>query len=545
VLINPSLGKFNVTVKGGLVPKSYFDRKIAMPFLVLLFFNILGNNPVDPYGKVLLLLGNDSGQALTAARSFASGDFTHSGDTALLSASKAFSPVAPFSAPRWHSYERRGGPGPGDAPVIASPPSEDLIPPKGTTAQQDTDQALGELIERKSSRWDSAFIAPGKQQGERQEIESEINAVQSRNTPFFGAGTVVTSRSGTVGFDRAITEQGNVSGSFMLGESLRVGVDFKPTFIYSGQPAPTTSLPFGTLGQGATIASLSAAGAAGDLQISTQNFGAMLGMTPQGFWMRNFEAGLRWKILGGPFTVQFNRSAITDALLSYSGTYDPGTGLVWGGVMATGAQVAGNWGGGNSGIYTQFGYDWIDGHNVANNNRISGTAGTYWKMMERPQGRLTVGMNLTGIHYDQNLRYFTLGQGGYFSPQSHFLFNVPIRWVGRWERMEYSLAGSLGMQFFSEDATPYYPLLSPTLANPSYPGQSKTGANYNLEFKMGYRMAPNWYIGAYANANNTADYSSQSVGFNVRYLMMQSPGSNDLQINSIPDWKGVQFFRRQ
>jgi tetratricopeptide (TPR) repeat protein len=432
-----------------------------------------------------------------------------------------------------------------DAPAPTSPPSENLIPPKSTTAQQDTDQALGELIERKSSRWDSAFIAPGKQQGERQEIESEINAVQSRNTPFFGAGTVVTSRSGTVGFDRAITEQGNVSGSFMLGESLRVGVDFKPTFIYSGQPAPTTSLPFGTLGQGATIASQSAAGAAGDVQISTQNFGAMLGMTPQGFWVRNFEAGLRWKILGGPITVQFNRSAITDTLLSYSGTYDPGTGYVWGGVMATGAQVAGNWGGGNSGIYTQFGYDWIDGHNVANNNRISGTAGTYWKVMERPQGRLSVGMNLTGMHYDQNLRYFTLGQGGYFSPQSYFLFNVPIRWVGRWERMEYSIAGSLGMQFFSEDATPYYPLLSPTLANPSYLGQSKTGANYNLEFKMGYRMAPNWYIGAYVNANNTADYSSQSVGFNVRYLMMQSPSSNDLHINSIPDWKGVQFFRLQ
>jgi len=67
------------------------------------------NNPADPYGKVLLLLGNDSGQALTAARSFASGDFTHSGDTALLSASKTFAPVALYSAPRWHSNERPGG----------------------------------------------------------------------------------------------------------------------------------------------------------------------------------------------------------------------------------------------------------------------------------------------------------------------------------------------------------------------------------------------------------------------------------------------------
>jgi len=41
-LINPKLGKFNVTAKGGIVKRSFFDVKIAQPFLVLLFFNVLG-----------------------------------------------------------------------------------------------------------------------------------------------------------------------------------------------------------------------------------------------------------------------------------------------------------------------------------------------------------------------------------------------------------------------------------------------------------------------------------------------------------------------
>ncbi len=41
-LINPKLGKFNVTAKGGVVKRSFFDVKIAQPFLVLLFFNFLG-----------------------------------------------------------------------------------------------------------------------------------------------------------------------------------------------------------------------------------------------------------------------------------------------------------------------------------------------------------------------------------------------------------------------------------------------------------------------------------------------------------------------
>lgn len=41
-LINPRLGKFNVTSKGGIIRRSYFDRRIALPFLFLLALNIAG-----------------------------------------------------------------------------------------------------------------------------------------------------------------------------------------------------------------------------------------------------------------------------------------------------------------------------------------------------------------------------------------------------------------------------------------------------------------------------------------------------------------------
>jgi cellulose synthase (UDP-forming) len=41
-LINPKLGSFNVTSKGGVVNRSFFDSRIALPFLVLLFFNFVG-----------------------------------------------------------------------------------------------------------------------------------------------------------------------------------------------------------------------------------------------------------------------------------------------------------------------------------------------------------------------------------------------------------------------------------------------------------------------------------------------------------------------
>ena len=41
-LINPRLGSFNVTAKGGVVNRSFFDTRIAQPFLVMLILNFLG-----------------------------------------------------------------------------------------------------------------------------------------------------------------------------------------------------------------------------------------------------------------------------------------------------------------------------------------------------------------------------------------------------------------------------------------------------------------------------------------------------------------------
>jgi len=41
-LINPKLGSFNVTAKGGVVNRSFFDTRIAQPFLLMLFLNFCG-----------------------------------------------------------------------------------------------------------------------------------------------------------------------------------------------------------------------------------------------------------------------------------------------------------------------------------------------------------------------------------------------------------------------------------------------------------------------------------------------------------------------
>lgn len=41
-MVNPKLGKFNVTAKGGVTDKSYFDWKMARPYIIVLILNMIG-----------------------------------------------------------------------------------------------------------------------------------------------------------------------------------------------------------------------------------------------------------------------------------------------------------------------------------------------------------------------------------------------------------------------------------------------------------------------------------------------------------------------
>ncbi|MDV3469627.1 UDP-forming cellulose synthase catalytic subunit [Stenotrophomonas sp. C3(2023)] len=60
-VINPKLGKFNVTAKGGLVEQSYFDAQIARPYLLLLLLNLAGVIT----GIVRLVMADTSGETNT------------------------------------------------------------------------------------------------------------------------------------------------------------------------------------------------------------------------------------------------------------------------------------------------------------------------------------------------------------------------------------------------------------------------------------------------------------------------------------------------
>jgi hypothetical protein len=142
------------------------------------------------------------------------------------------------------------------------------------------------------------------------------------------------------------------------------------------------------------------------------------------------------------------------------------------------------------------------------------------------------------MHYAHNLRYFTYGQGGYFSPEAYFLAAMPLSWTGHYGTdLHYTVTASVGAQSFQENSEPYFPLdaqLQAAFHDPLVPVTASVGINYDLQSEMAYRIQDHWYVGGFLAFNNTRDYLSQSVGFFVRYLFRPQPDSETGPIGAFP-----------
>ena len=405
---------------------------------------------------------------------------------------------------------------------------EDLLPSAPTTT-------LAALLEPRTS-------APSTPESDK--IADRIQAMESRNSPYLGIGGGIVSRGGQAGFERMMLQESTLESSTVPIGGLRASIIAKSVFADATAPDGQSLYRFGMLPQGDTFEAPSANGFGAEAQLSGNNFGLRFGSTPRGFAVRNVIGGFRFRPAGGPITLTFDRDSVKDTILSYAGTQDPMSHRVWGGVIANSGNATGNFGDEKSGVYFNLGFQHITGESVQTNRRIDGTLGTYWRLAHTSAGSLNAGVNLFAMHYAKNLRFFTVGHGGYFSPQRFVLFSVPVTWTGKAKRLEYIIATSMGSQAFTEDASPYFPMdaLVQGKTGPYYPKLSTSGVNYNLNVESSYQVAENWFLVGYLNVNNARFYSQQSAGVSIRYSFRPQPLGSDLSIPSVPDWRGRQPF---
>lgn len=256
-----------------------------------------------------------------------------------------------------------------------------------------------------------------------------------------------------------------------------------------------------------------------------------IGTTPMGFDVVDVVGGLSYSNDLGPigYTVNAHRRPISSSLLAFGGQKDTNTGTTWGGVRATGGGVSLSYDQGEAnGVWSSLNADTLTGKNVADNWRVRWMTGYYYKLINKNNERLTVGLSNMVWHYDKDLSEYTLGQGGYYSPQQYLSFAVPVIWRKRTENWSWELAGSVSWSHSNTKGIRRYPLsnLIPdnqvdANGNAMYSDKdsissssSSNGVGYTARLLIERRINSNWSIGAGIDIQQAKDYTpSQGMVF--------------------------------
>lgn len=296
---------------------------------------------------------------------------------------------------------------------------------------------------------------------------------------------------------------------------------------------------------------------------SYQMFSGEIGSTPLGFPIENLvgRVALNWPgpasattalpslplppiSVSNPLSVrvELSRQPITESMLSFAGQHDPVTGRLWGGVLKNGGTALVSYDDGDVGVYGGAGGWSIDGTAVAGNSEIEGLVGAYVRPYRVGNNAFKVGINLSYMGYDKNLRFFTFGQGGYFSPQNYLQFAVPIEYAGKSGRFAYLVGGALGVQTFSEDRSPVFPnnaAAQSALANAFgsaafYPSRTVTGPAFAARGQVEYQLDNGFSIGALATFDNAQNYNEGVGKLYLRKTFGASPPAAMYLPNSLP-----------
>ncbi|WP_245002034.1 cellulose biosynthesis protein BcsC [Cupriavidus pinatubonensis] len=407
--------------------------------------------------------------------------------------------------------------------------------------------------------WFADDDVPAVPAGPKTALE-ELREIEQRRTSSLAGGPMLRGRNGDSGMSQLTELEVVGEGRFAVGDGKlvarvtpvaldagSVGADFNNGSRFGAGPlgwvVPGTSQNlFGQSLNSTSAGSQSAFGVALGVAYETDRFGVDIGSTPLGFRYIDVNAGARFSL---PLTqrttlgVAASRRPVTDSLLSYAGARDERAGLTWGGVMASGGRAELGWSDGSFGIYGYGGYSVLTGHDVARNNKWEGGGGFYMRLIDSDTQRFTSGINFTSMGYNENLRYFTFGHGGYFSPQTYFSVTVPLALEGRKGRLSYHMRGALGIQAFHEDDAPYFPTDASaqaaanaavalakannltSLNSAVYPGQSKTGLAYSLVGSVEYQAAQQLFVGGLLGIDNARDYRQWYAGMYVRYALQR------------------------
>jgi len=238
-----------------------------------------------------------------------------------------------------------------------------------------------------------------------------------------------------------------------------------------------------------------------------------VGTTPLGFARSRWTGGVRfaptWR--GWDVSLEGAHRPVTSSLLSYAGRVDPGTGRFWGGVMESGVTA-------RVGRYARE-HSWsvsvrataLEGTHVSSNQR-AGVRGSVDQVIARPRsGELTVGGVLAFESYQHNLLRYTLGNGGYFSPQDYTTLAIPVEWTRRTDQEAFRLRLAPTLSHRHDASSAWYPndpaaaaALVALGGDPTLPGGTAQGVS--IAVAITYERSLSSGVIGLAFAHDRSDY---------------------------------------
>ncbi|MGB3394235.1 MAG: cellulose synthase complex outer membrane protein BcsC, partial [Stenotrophomonas sp.] len=278
-----------------------------------------------------------------------------------------------------------------------------------------------------------------------------------------------------------------------------------------------------------------------------------LGHTPSGYVVGNWLGGVTVNGDLGRFGwgATLSRRPMSNSLLSQAGAIDPRSGIAWGGVTANGVTFSlGYDKGGRNGLWSNWSWHRLSGRNVADNTRARAMAGWYHKLVQRPDLRLDVGTTAMYWHYAHDLGGYSLGQGGYYSPQRYASLSLPLGLAWRNDDWSLRVDASVSISNARTDAGDRFPehaLIARALAalEAQYgplaldeagrytAGGSSSGSGHRLYAAVERRLGDHFVLGAAGTLQRSQDYSPNTFQLYLRYTLRPWQGNLPLPVSPL------------
>lgn len=277
-----------------------------------------------------------------------------------------------------------------------------------------------------------------------------------------------------------------------------------------------------------------------------------LGRTPDTFKVPNWLGGIAYsdKIGSLGWTLTGSRRPLSNSIVSYAGAKDQLTGTTWGGVTSNGLTLGlSHDEGGKDGVWASFGQHWLRGQNVENNHKTTAMAGYYYRLVERANHRLRTGLTVMYWGYDRDLSEYTLGQGGYYSPQRYYSIGVPVNYAWRSANWSLSVESSVSWSKAKTYSSNLYPLdnskqkLDEILGENGYDvvnnptlekeGGSSSGIGYRVQGLAERRLTENWVLGAGLLYQHSDGYAPSRALMYLRYTFDVWKGNLPLPVQPL------------